>query len=286
MEPGRLERGVAELAALGFRVRVSEGARRRWRFTAGTAEERRRDLRTLLEDDEVAAIVAARGGAGAGWMMPDLPPELFRAHPKIVLGYSDLTFVHLQLNRANVVSLHGPMVGWELADRSYHRPSLLAGLMGQGAPYATEPDELMPLRPGVAEGRLRGGCLSILAAAAGTPWALTTEGEDTILFLEDVDERPYRVDRTLMQLRQTGALEGVRGIVFGDMNGCSPAMDAGYGLEDVLLQSLDGLAIPVALGLSSGHTRSPGVTLPLGVRARLECGAAEARFEVLEPAVS
>jgi muramoyltetrapeptide carboxypeptidase len=116
-------------------------------------------------------------------------------------------------------------------------------------------------------------------------WDLVMANDAAFLFLEDVDEEPYRVDRTLMQLRQSGALEGVRGIVFGDMKGCSPRLDAGYGLEDVLRDALSGLDVPVALGLSSGHTASPNVTLPLGVRARLACGE-DARFEVLEAAVS
>jgi muramoyltetrapeptide carboxypeptidase len=132
---------------------------------------------------------------------------------------------------------------------------------------------------------LRGGCLSILAAAAGTPWALAPDKEDTILFLEDVDERPYRIDRMLLQLRESGALAGVRGVVFGDMKGCAPRFDESYRLEEVLLDALEGLEVPVALGLSSGHTASPAVTLPLGVKARLRCGE-RASFEVLEAAVS
>jgi muramoyltetrapeptide carboxypeptidase len=132
---------------------------------------------------------------------------------------------------------------------------------------------------------LRGGCLSLLAAACGTPWAFSTAGEDTVLFLEDLDEAPYRVDRLLCQLREAGAFDRVRGIVFGDMKGCSPSVNDDYGLEDVLLSALEGLDIPIALGLSSGHTSSPMITLPFGVRARLDCGES-ADFRVLESAVS
>jgi muramoyltetrapeptide carboxypeptidase len=280
-----LDRGVHELEGLGFRVRVAAHARKRYRFTAGTLDERLSDLEGLLADEEVAAIVCARGGAGSGWLLPRLDPERIRARPKALVGYSDITFLHLLWARAGVVSFHGPMVARELSAGSYHKESFLAALRAQGRPYATESDELLPLRRGEAEGRLRGGCLSILAGAAGTPWALQTEGEDTILFVEDVDEPPYRIDRMLMQLRSSGALSGVRGIVFGDMKGCSPGIDADYGLEDVIQQALEGLGVPVALGLSSGHTRNPAVTLPLGVRVRLRCGE-DAAFEVLEPAVS
>jgi muramoyltetrapeptide carboxypeptidase len=282
----RLDRGVAELEAIGYRVKVTPAARSRSRFNSGTRDERLADLRSLLADDEVAAIVAARGGAGSGWLVPHLEAALLRERPRAVVGYSDLTFVHLLSNRAGVVSFHGPMVAWELATGSYDRPSWAAALTGEAPPYATEPGELSVLRPGEAEGRLRGGCLSILAAAAGTPWALATEGEDTILFLEDVDEKPFRLDRMLMQLRQSGALAGVRGIVFGDMKGCSPPLGAGYGLEEVLLDALAGLDVPIALGLSSGHTASPNVTLPLGVQTRLICAGEDGRFEVLEAAVS
>jgi muramoyltetrapeptide carboxypeptidase len=177
------------------------------------------------------------------------------------------------------------MVAHELASGGFHRESLLWALTGEGAPYATEEGELEALRPGQGEGRLRGGCLSILAAAAGTPWSLQPH-DDTVLFIEDVDEPPYRIDRLLFQLRHSGALEGVRGIVFGDMRGCAPRMDADYSLEDVIREALDGLDVPIALGLSSGHTRSPNVTLPLGVRARLLCDPDGARFELLEPPVA
>lgn len=284
IDTARLDKGVGELESLGYRVKLTPGTRGRSRWNSGTVEERLADLRSLLTDDAVAAVLAARGGAGSGWLVPHLDTALLRAHPKAIIGYSDLTFVHLLANRAALVSFHGPMVAWEFATGNFDRPSWAAALAGEGA-YRSDAEDLAPLRTGQAEGRLRGGCLSVLAAAAGTPWALTTDGEDTILFLEDVDEKPFRLDRMLMQLRQSGALQGVRGIVFGDMKGCSPRLDADYGLEEVLLGALAGLDVPIALGLSSGHTSRPNVTLPLGVRVRLSCGE-DARFEVLEAAVS
>lgn len=281
----RLQRGTAELRALGFDVLVSEGIEARAGFTAGTIERRLAELHRLFADDSVAGIVCARGGAGAGWLLERLDEDLLRAHPKPFVGYSDVTFLHLYLSRLGMASVHGPMAAWELADGSYDRPSFLHALTGEGAPYSSEPDDLEPLRTGEAEGVLRGGCLSILAAAAGTPWALDTARSDTILFLEDVDERPFRIDRMLLQLRASGAFDGVRGIVFGDMRGCSPKIQEDQRLQDVLLEALDGLEVPIALGLSSGHAAGPAVTLPLGVRARLACRE-DARFEVLEPGVA
>ena len=284
VDAARLDKGAATLRALGFEVRASEGLRVRSRFAAGDVDRRLAELHGLFADDAVAGIVCARGGAGAGWLLPRLDAELLRAHPKVFVGYSDITLLHLYLNRLGLVTFHGPMVAYELASGAYDRASFLGAVTGAGRSYASEADDLVVLRPGTAEGVLRGGCLSLLAAAAGTPWALHA-GEPMLLFLEDVDEKPYRIDRLLMQLRLSGALEGVVGIVLGDMRGCAAALDADYSLEDVILEALGGLEVPIALGLSSGHTTHPLVTLPFGVQARLVCGD-DARFEVLEAAVS
>jgi len=283
----RLRRGVAELERLGFAVRVAEGVLERKGFTAGTVESRLRQLHGFFADRGVAAIVCARGGAGAVQLLPHLDRDLLRRNPKPLVGYSDITFLHLEMERLGLTSLHGPMVARELAegDAAYDVASLWHALTGEGEPYASGPDDLVALAGGSGEGVLRGGCLSILAGAAGTPWALRRVDEPTILFVEDVDEKPYRVDRMLRQLRASGALRGVSGVVFGDLKGCAPGFQEDYALEDVLLEALDGLDVPVALGLSSGHTAHPNLTLPFGVRARLECTGGEVRLSVLEAPV-
>jgi muramoyltetrapeptide carboxypeptidase len=280
----RLERGVAELRGLGFEVRVTDGVLDRQRFSAGTAERRAAEIEALFADPAVAGIVCARGGAGSAALLPRLSPERLREQPKIFVGYSDITFLHLFLGRLGLVTLHGPMVAGQLAEGTYDRASLIHALTGEAEPYRSEAGDLLTLRPGAGEGVLRGGCLSILAAAAGTPWALRPDPEGTILFIEDVNERPFRIERMIFQLRQSGALEGVRGIVFGDMKGCAPKADEDYDLNDVLVQSLEGLDVPIAIGLSSGHTTTAAVTVPFGVRARLTAND-DARLEVLEPAV-
>ncbi len=283
----RLDRGVAELKRLGFAVRVADGVLERKGFTAGAVENRVRQLHDLFADPDVAGIACARGGAGTIQLLPHLDRDLLQQNPKPLLGYSDITLLHLEMERLGLTSLHGPMVARELADgdTAYDLASLWHGLTGEGEPYATQPDDLVVLAEGRGEGTLRGGCLSLLAAAAGTPWALRSVDEPTILFVEDVDEKPYRVDRMLRQLRASGALSGVTGVVFGDMKGCAPGFHEDYALEEVLLEALEGLDVPVALGLSSGHTTHPNVTLPLGARARLVCTGGEARFEVLEAPV-
>jgi muramoyltetrapeptide carboxypeptidase len=277
---------VAELEALGFAVRASQTLLENERFTAGSAKLRAAELTALFEDREVAGIFCARGGAGAAHLLGRLDPQVIARNPKALVGYSDITFLHLLLAREGLVSFHGPMVARDMADGAYDRDSLLRAISGEGEPYASGEDDLLPLRRGAGEGVLRGGCLSILAGSAGTPWALRPDPGGTLLFVEDADEAPYRIDRMLWQLRRSGALDWVRGVVFGDMKGCSPPLRADWALEDVLLDALAGLDVPIALGLSSGHSAGPNVTLPLGVRARLECGETAARFAVLEPAVA
>jgi len=287
VDEARLRLGTAELERLGFAVRVAKGVLERKGFTAGSIDTRIEQLHDLFADSTVAAVACARGGAGALQLLPHLDRDLLQSHPKLLLGYSDVTLLHLEMERLGIVSLHGPMVARELADGAdaYDHASLWHGLTGAGAPYASEPDDLVSLAGGKGEGVLRGGCLSLLAAAAGTPWALRSTDEPTLLFIEDADEKPYRIDRMLRQLRASGALQGVTGIVFGDMKGCTPSFHEEYRLEDVLLEALEGLDVPIALGLSSGHTTHPNLTLPFGVRARLECWGGEARFTVLEASV-
>jgi muramoyltetrapeptide carboxypeptidase len=274
-----LGRGVRQLEALGFAVRVPDGLLERSGFTAGSPERRARELHELYADEAVAAIVCARGGAGAGRLLSRLDTELIARHHKALVGYSDITYLHLLLGRLGLLSFHGPMVARELADGDFDRGSFLHALTGEGAPYASPDGELVPLRSGRAEGRLRGGCLSILAAAAGTRWALSAEAEGSLLLIEDVDEPPYRLDRMLLQLRESGAFLGVRGVVFGQMRGCEPG--DGAGLTETLLAAFEGLDLPIAFGCRAGHTSGAHVTLPLGARARLECGET-ARLQVLE----
>lgn len=281
-----LQRGVLELESLGFRVRVPEGIDAKNRFAAGSPERRVAELHGLFQDPEVAGIVCVRGGAGASQLLPLLDPGILGGHPKAFVGCSDVTFLHALLNRLGLVTFHGPMAAGDLARGTYDRDSFWRALSGEGGPYSSEADDLVALKPGVGKGRLLGGCLSILASAAGTPWALAPDPDGTVLFLEDVNEPPFRIDRHLRQLRAAGAFEGVRAIVFGDMKGCTPPQAASFRLEDVILDALQGVDVPVALGLSSGHVVSGALTLPLGVRARLSCGAGEPRFEVLESAVA
>jgi muramoyltetrapeptide carboxypeptidase len=278
----KLAAGVSALEGLGFRVRVAPDALDRWLFSAGPPDRRAAALHALFADPEVAGVFCARGGAGGINLLAHLEPQVFARAPKVFVGYSDVTLLHLFLNRLGLVTFHGPLVAAELATGGYDPVSFTKALCQGSVPFCVEGHGMRVLRPGQAEGRLRGGCLSLLAAATGTPWADSPRREPTILLIEDVGESPYRIHRMLSQLRQAGALEGVRGIVFGEMQGCAADASAGYTLEDVLLDGLGGIRIPIAIGLPSGHSPSPMVTLPFGVATRLTCDD-PVRLEALEP---
>jgi muramoyltetrapeptide carboxypeptidase len=144
-------------------------------------------------------------------------------------------------------------------------------------------DSTRVLRPGRGEGRLIGGCLSVVIAAIGTKNEINTH--DSILVLEDVDEKPFRIDRMITQLKQAGKFEGVRGVVFGEMLNCVQNLNQGYTLEEVLMDLLSDFTFPVLYGLATGHTSGPNVIVPFGVRARLDLASSAPLFELLEPAV-
>jgi muramoyltetrapeptide carboxypeptidase len=284
VDPEALARGISTLESLGFRVKVPDGLLSRRLHSAGTVARRAEELQGLFLDDGVAGIVCARGGAGAIRLLPLLDAAAVLAHPKPFVGYSDVTALHLLLGAAGLVTFHGPMVAREFADGRADVASFRRVLHGEQGQVVFE-SGLRPLREGRAEGVLRGGCLSLLAAAVGTPWALDSSGEATILLVEDVDEPPYRIERMLAQLHLGGCLDGVRGVVFGEMTGCQTDLGAGYALEDVLLDVLEPLGIPVAIGLNTGHTTGLCATVPLGVPARLDCQQG-ASLALLEGAVS
>lgn len=237
----------------------------------------------MIRNPEVRAVFCARGGYGSGRIIPYLEPKLLRANPKIVNGSSDITMLLTLFDRAGIVSFHGPMVATTLrqGESAYDLPLLLDLLRGGIVRFPTTGTKV--LRPGEAEGRLAGGCLSLLVATIGTRYEIDTK--DTILVLEDIDAKPYQIDRMLTQLAHAGKLDAVRGVVFGEMLNCMQHANQGYALEDVVLDVLGRYSFPILYGLPTGHTSRPNVIVPFGVRARLALGA-DSIFELLEPAVS
>lgn len=265
-----LAAGCAALRALGFEVRVSgrTGAGSGPLGLAGSDGERLAAWRQLLHDPAVGAIVLARGGYGITRLLPLLDPEELRAHPKLHCGFSDSTALSsFLLERCGIPSLHGPMVAAELASpldplTARFFPSALLG----EAPAALEVPAADVLVPGSAEGPIVGGCLSILAALAGSPEAPRTDG--AILLLEEVAEEAYRVDRMLGTLARSGLFDNPAAVLVGHMTRVTfGGREEPARLREVLLDRLAPLGVPVAAGLPFGHAR-PNVALPIGGAGR------------------
>jgi muramoyltetrapeptide carboxypeptidase len=276
-----LRRGCDELARLGFAVRMGAHALDRHRFLAGTDHDRAADLTAMFQDPAVRAVFCSRAGYGSGRLLPllDLPAVL--RTPKIFLGYSDVTLLlNAFVQHTGLVCFHGPAVAGEFAN-GFSPRSLkhLLGLLttGTGEGYVAFP---VVIREGVAEGRLVGGCLSLLVSTLGTPFALDTAG--TILFLEDVGEKPYRIDRMLTQLKQAGKLENLAGVIFGEMNGCRGETNDPTLLLSVVTEVFSDYSYPVGFGLPAGHG-GENLALPLGTQVRLDTVRGHLAF--LEPAV-
>jgi muramoyltetrapeptide carboxypeptidase len=283
VESSRLEAGCRALGQLNdWRVRPSPLALLRQGSFAGPHDSRAAELKEFWEREDVDAIVCARGGYGSNYLLPQLDFEALLRKPKPFVGYSDNTSLLLALQRAGLVVFHGPMVASDFATGRAAQESFLAALCGEPQDIRCAPGSAVrSLVAGEAQAAITGGCLSVVVASLGTPWEIETENR--ILFLEDVNEKLYRLDRMLMQLLLAGKFRNVRGIIFGPMLGCSaPSDDASEGetLPEMLTRLLGGLGIPVVLGLPSGHVESGNLTLPFGVPAVLRSGDDEVRLEV------
>jgi muramoyltetrapeptide carboxypeptidase len=283
IKPDLLEDGCRELEQLGFRTLYRPSITTTYRYFSGTVERRAAEFLEMVRNPEVRAIFCARGGYGSGRIIPYLEPELLRANPKIINGSSDITALLSFLDRSGLVCFHGPMVATaiRLGEAGYNRTLLLDLLKGEVTRFPMAGTSV--LRPGSAEGRLIGGCLSLVVATLGTPYEMDTT--DSILVLEDVDTKPYQIDRMLTQLKQAGKLDDVRGVVFGEMLNCMQNANQGYTLEEVILDVLGETRFPILYGFPTGHTAGPNSMVPFGVRARLELGS-DSVFELLESAVA
>ncbi len=268
-----LDAGVALLETRGFAVRVARGIDDRRRYLAGDDAARAAGFAELAGDPEVRVLWGARGGYGCGRIVDRLDLGALAGRP--VVGSSDLTAISLALRRRGSTFLHGAMVASEPPLQRAGIDLVLDLLTGtRGAGFEIGRTTLRTVVEGgdeAVEGVLEGGCLSLLAAAAGTPDALLAAG--AICVMEDVGERPFRIDRMLVQLRRAGCLDGVRAVVFGEMPGCSQNADQGYELDEVLADCLGDLGVPILAGLPVGHVVSaPHFPVPMGLRARLEGG--------------
>jgi muramoyltetrapeptide carboxypeptidase len=280
-----LEAGCDGLRRAGYEPFYFASILERDLYFAGSVERRARELEDMFMRDDIRAIVCARGGYGSNYLPLALDPAKIVSHPKILVGYSDITtLVCCMADSANFVTFHGPMVTKDFAIADGVDMDSWQNAVGGASEWSiAEGSGATPLVVGQGDGILYGGCLSMLVASLGTPHEIRTAG--TILFLEDIAAKPFQIDRMLMQLKLAGKLKDVRGIVFGEMMDCRQSPDQDYTLEEVVLRVVGDLPIPVAFGLRSGHVSRANITLPIGVQARLEVGSA-VTLTILESATT
>jgi len=277
-----LEAGCRALAELGYKPFFLPSIFEQDLYFAGSVERRARELEEMFEREEVRAIICARGGYGCNYLLPALQPEKIKAHPKIFVGYSDVTtLLTFFADACGLVTFHGPMATKDFGEEGRVQLSSWNAAVSGEEKWEIASEGVLALVPGKAEGILYGGCLSLLVASLGTPYEIRTDG--VILFIEDVAAKPFQIDRMLMQLKLAGKLQKVRGIIFGEMLDCVQNSTQGYALTDVVRPIVGDLGIPVAYGLPSGHVNRYNITLPIGARAALAVEDA-VRITILEPA--
>lgn len=283
-KPQDVQAAIEGVRSLGLEPFLAPHANDRFGYLAGTDEDRASDINQMVNDRSVKALIALRGGYGCSRLLPLLDYRAFRANPKVLLGYSDVTALLVAVQKkSHVVTFHGPVgestfneftVSW--LKRAVCRAEPLGALpAGKGE----------TLVPGSGEGRLVGGNLTLIASVLGSPFEADLDG--AIMFLEDVNEDPYRVDRLLTSLVLRGFTKRLKGIVFGSLRPPKPDPEvppgSGFTMDEVVRERCQAIGVPAFSGLSFGHTLDK-LTLPLGVKARLD--ADTKTLTVLEPAVA
>lgn len=294
-DPDKLQLVARTVEYFGLKAKWGKNVRKQTGYLGGSVAERLDDLHAMFSDPEVHGILAIRGGYGSAQLLDGIDYQLIRRNPKMFVGFSDITALHLAIHKkTGLVTFHGPVMASEFTPftQEWYKKALF-GTEPLGR--VTNPPEANPLRPqhhvrtvrpGKARGRLIGGNLTLISTTMGTPYEIDTRG--CILFTEDVDEEPYRIDRMLTQLRLAGKLDEAAGIVFGECLDCrpkdyKPSFNSTYTLGQVIDNILGQAKVPVLFGLTIGHTDDQ-LTLPEGVMATLDADAGSLTIE--EPAVS
>jgi muramoyltetrapeptide carboxypeptidase len=289
-DPDRIATAARTIEYFGLKMKMGQNVRKQTGYVGGTIAQRVSDLHDMFRDPDVKAVFTIRGGYGSGQLLDNIDYDLIRRNPKIFLGYSDITAMHLAIHqKTGLVTFHGPVTLSKFTgytQEHFRKAMFEAGPIGA----VTNPPPSDPLRPahtlrtvkpGKARGPLVGGNLSLIASLMGTPYEIDTRGK--ILFIEDVDEQPYSIDRMLTQLRLAGKLRNAAGIIFGECADCKqrdykPSFDSTFTLGEVVDNILGELKIPVLSGLTIGHTDDQ-LTLPIGVMATLDADKGELVIE-------
>ncbi len=287
LDPARTLRGITTLQSRGYTVETLRADFAAHGHLCGPDEARLAEFNAALARPDVQALFCVRGGYGALRLLPGLDYAAARRHPKLVVGYSDITALHLALwTKAGLPGLSGPMVAveWDAPDEKSEALFWALARDGYAGPLVGPGGEaLEPVQPGRAEGVLLGGNLSLVTRLIGTPYLPDLAG--AILFLEDVGEEPYRLDGLFAHLKLAGILDAIGGLVLGGFTEAEPDGTRPFlPTDEVIADYTRPLAIPVARGLVYGHFPAKN-TLPIGVRARLVVGDGAAQLDVLEPIV-
>ncbi|NET01059.1 MAG: LD-carboxypeptidase [Sphaerospermopsis sp. SIO1G1] len=279
-----IEKATLTFAKLGFKIKLGKHILDRYGYLAGTDHNRAQDIHLMFADPAVKAIIAMRGGWGCNRILPLLNYPLFRSHPKIILGYSDITSLLLAINsRSRLITFHGGVATstWNDFTVNYWRRILLTGELLTMENSPTPAGKVEIIYPGTVQGKLIGGNLSVITAMIGS--AYLPSFYNNILFLEDIGEDVYRIDRMLTQLQNFGILNQISGFIFGQCTNCQSSGKQTFTLREILQQYIQPLKIPAWYGSMIGHIQDK-FTIPVGLNVEID--ADQGSIKMLETAVS
>lgn len=274
-----VEKAKAKLTQMGFKVKMGKSPYEKYGYLSGTDEIRANDINEMFKDKEVDGIICLRGGYGTPRILELLDYDVIKNNPKVFVGYSDITALHIAFTQiSGLVTYHGPMVTSDMIGdfSDFSKDNLFRAIMNTepiGKISNPEGEEIITINGGVVEGSIIGGNLSLIVDTIGTPYEIDLK--DKILFIEEVGEEPYNIDRMLNQLRLSGKLKEAKGIILGDFNNCeSEKHDESLTLEQVINDQIKPIGKPTIYNLKAGHCE-PMVTLPFGVKASLDADKKE-----------
>ena len=275
----RVKKAHDKLIEMGFKVKMGKSPYERYGYLSGSDAIRAEDVNEMFRDKEVDGIICLRGGYGTPRILGLLDYETIKSNPKVFVGYSDITALHIAFTQiCNLVTYHGPMVSSDMIGdfSDFSKDKLFRVIMNNesiGEIRNPKGEEIITINGGIAEGTIIGGNLSLIVDTIGTPYEIDVKGK--ILFIEEIGEEPYNIDRMFNQLRLAGILEDTNGIILGDFNNCvSEEHDENLTLEQVIEDHIKPIGKPTIYNLQAGHCE-PMVTLPFGVKARLDADKKE-----------
>ena len=283
VEKEKVEKSIAAMKKLGFKIKVGDSCYEQHGYFAGKDSIRVKDINNMFADKEVKGVFAIRGGYGAARLLDNIDFEMIRKNPKVFIGYSDITALHIAINqRCNLITFHGPMPSTELCNdideytKYYYQKNIFSdeplGVV------ATVKDHMKIINQGIAQGELIGGNLSLIAASIGTEYEIDTKGK--ILLIEEVDESPYRLDRMLLQLHQSGKFKDCNGIIFGAFTNCGASdKNSSLTIDEIINEIVVPNNKPIMANIKCGHCL-PTLTLPLGAKAKMD--GDNGIFQILE----